>query len=142
MYEYSREVYYYETDQMAVVHHSNFVRWLEEARTRYFAEVGLPYEVTESLGVLSPITGLEIEFKTFGRFGERFTVKLCMPKYTGVRFDIEFIIINQNGDTLARGRSHHAFVSSKTYRPVSLAKVQPHLHEGMLKCIEPEFVSK
>ncbi len=136
MYEYSREVYYYETDQMAVVHHSNYIRWLEEARTRYFAEVGLPYEVTESLGILSPIIGLEIEFKAFGRFGDRFTVKLCMPKYTGVRFDIEFIIVNQNNDTLAQGKSHHAFVSSKTYRPVSLAKAQPHLHQGMLGCIE------
>ena len=138
MYEYSREVYYYETDQMAVVHHSNYVRWLEEARTRYFAEVGLPYEVTESLGVLSPITGLEIEFKAFGRFGDRFTVKLRMPKYTGVRFDIEFIIANQNGETLACGKSHHAFVSSETYRPVSLAKAQPHLHQGMLECVKIE----
>ncbi len=136
MYEYSREVYYYETDQMAVVHHSNFVRWLEEARTRYFADVGLPYEVTESLGVLSPITGLEIKFMAFGRFGGRFTVKLRMPRYTGVRFDIEFTILNQDGETLAKGESHHAFVSAETYRPVSLAKVQPRLHEGMLKQID------
>ncbi len=136
MYEYSREVYYYETDQMAVVHHSNYVRWLEEARTRYFAEVGLPYEVTESLGVLSPITALEIEFKAFGRFGDRFIVKLSMPRYTGVRFDIEFTIVNQDGETLAQGQSHHAFVSAETYRPVSRAKVQPHLHEGMKKLLD------
>ena len=29
---YKHRVHYYETDKMGIVHHSNYVRWLEEAR--------------------------------------------------------------------------------------------------------------
>ena len=32
MYNYERQVKYYETDKMGVVHHSNYIRWFEEAR--------------------------------------------------------------------------------------------------------------
>ena len=128
MFEYSRKVYYYETDTMSVVHHSNFVRWLEEARTEYFDSAGFSYAKTESLGVMSPVTGLNLQYKSFAKFGDTFTVRLKMIKYTGVRFVIEFSIINQNDTVLFEGQSSHAFVG-KDYRPVSLSKAIPELHE-------------
>ena len=136
MYEYSREVFYYETDKMAVVHHSNFIRWLEEARTKFFDDAGMPYEKTEELGVLSPVTGMSFQFKHFARFGDRFTVRLRMTKYTGVRFVISFVIVNQDGELLMEGESRHAFVSAGTYRPVPLQKALPRIHERMKLYVE------
>ena len=136
MYEYSREVFYYETDKMAVVHHSNFIRWLEEARTKYFDDAAMPYTATEAGGVLSPVTGMEFGLKHFARFGDRFTVYLKMTKYTGVRFVIRFTIVNQDGELLCEGESRHAFVSAGTYRPVSLARALPHVHERMKLYVE------
>lgn len=130
MYEYSRDVFYYETDTMRVVHHSNFIRWLEEARVYYFAAIGLPYEKTEENGVLSPIIGLEVNFKYFARFGDRFTVRLRMTKYTGTRFTVEYVVVNQNGDILIEAKSSHAFIGMN-YRPVSLAKALPDIHAVM-----------
>jgi acyl-CoA thioester hydrolase len=138
MYEYSRDVYYYETDRMDVVHHSNYLRWMEEARTKLFADLGLPYDVTESLGVLCPVVSVDLRFKMFARFGDRFTVRLRMPRYTGVRFAFAYSVTNQRGEVLAEGESSHAFIAAGTYRPVSLAKVQPRLHEGMLRAVEPD----
>ncbi len=35
MNDYIHRVQYYETDQMAVVHHSNYIRWMEEARVEF-----------------------------------------------------------------------------------------------------------
>ena len=32
---YERDAYYYETDKMSVVHHSNYIRWFEEARVNF-----------------------------------------------------------------------------------------------------------
>ena len=40
MFSYDWVVQYYETDQMAIVHHSNYIRWFESARTAYLSEVG------------------------------------------------------------------------------------------------------
>ena len=44
------EVQYYETDRMGITHHSNYVRWMEEARTFFLREIGWPYEKIEKDG--------------------------------------------------------------------------------------------
>ena len=30
--EYVHQAQYYETDQMGIIHHSNYIRWMEEAQ--------------------------------------------------------------------------------------------------------------
>jgi len=135
MYEYTRPVYYYETDKMGVVHHSNFVRWLEEARTFFFNDKDLAYVETEGMGVMSPITDISLKYKHPARYGDDFTVKLVMTKYTGVRFRVSYEIVNQDGSVLLEGESGHAFVDEKL-KPVSLARTIPERHELMKKLME------
>ena len=38
---YEHKVQYYETDKMDCVHHSNYIRWFEEARTYLMDQGGL-----------------------------------------------------------------------------------------------------
>ena len=38
---YAHKVQYYETDAMQIVHHSNYIRWMEEARLEYLSHVGV-----------------------------------------------------------------------------------------------------
>ena len=52
------EVQYYETDRMGITHHSNYVRWMEEARTFFLREIGWPYEKIEEEGIISPVIKL------------------------------------------------------------------------------------
>jgi len=139
MYEYSRAVFYYETDQMGVVHHSNYIRWVEEARTEFFDEMDLAYTVTESCGVMSPVTDINLKFKLSARFGDRFTVRLRMTQYTGVRFRIKYTVLNQNGETLVEGESGHAFINSE-HKPVSLSRKIPQRHELMKALLEKHKV--
>ena len=127
MYEYTRPVYYYETDKMGVVHHSNYVRWLEEARTFFFNDENLAYAVTESYGIMSPVTDMNLKFLHFARYGESFTVRLKMTKYTGVRFRMSYTVVNENGKVLLEAESGHAFVG-ENHKPVSLARAIPHRH--------------
>ena len=130
MYEYTRKVYYYETDKMGVVHHSNYARWLEEAREEYFIDENLAYIETESYGVQCPVTDMSMKFKRSARYGDSFTVKLEMTIYTGVRFRISYSVINQDEALLLVAETGHAFVNSD-HRPVSLARAIPHRHELM-----------
>ena len=51
MWSFKRQVNYYETDRMGVVHHSNYLRYLEEARYVWMEEMGLPYPEFEKQGV-------------------------------------------------------------------------------------------
>lgn len=137
MFEYTRDVFYYETDMMGVVHHANYIRWMEEARTKYFAHIGLSYEKLEEEGVLSPVTGLNVRFVRFSRFGDTFTVRLRLIRYTGVRFTLSFVIVNQEGTPLFEGESNHAFVG-RDYRPLSLSRAMPGAHDWLLMCVEAE----
>jgi len=135
MYEYTRPVYYYETDKMGVVHHSNYARWLEEARSFFFDDMDLAYTVTESFGIMCPVTDLSLKFKYPARYGDSFTVRLMLVKYTGVRFSMQYIVVNQNEEVLIEGHSGHAFVNSN-YKPVSLSRAIPHRHELMKKLLD------
>ena len=38
---YTHRVQYYETDQMGIVHHSNYIRWFEEARIDWMRDCGI-----------------------------------------------------------------------------------------------------
>ena len=141
MYEYTRPVHYYETDKMGVVHHSNYIRWLEEARTFYFNDANLAYYETESYGVMSPVTDVNMKFKHFIRYGDNFTVRLELVKYTGVRFRVAYSVFNQKGEMILEAESGHAFVGADL-KPVSLARAIPHRHELMQKLMQSSMISE
>ena len=44
---YEIKVNYYELDGMQIVHHSNYIRFLEESRIFYLEKIGLPYSYIE-----------------------------------------------------------------------------------------------
>ena len=130
MYEYTRAVYYYETDKMGVVHHSNYIRWLEEARTCFFDDENLSYVETERCGVLSPVTDISLKYMHPAHFGDRFIVRLRMIKYTGVRFRVSYVVVNQDDVVLLEGESGHAFIDAGL-RPVSFSRTNPERHKSM-----------
>ena len=58
MYEYERVVKYYETDQMGVVHHSNYIWWFEEARVEFMRNGGISYRAMEEEGIQIPVVSV------------------------------------------------------------------------------------
>ena len=61
-------VQYYETDQMGVTHHSNYIRWFEEARTKLFEEIGLGYKGMEE------ISSIRFSIRRLSRLGAQVRV--------------------------------------------------------------------
>ena len=53
--EYVHQAQYYETDQMGIIHHSNYIRWMEEARIAYMDEMNFPYKKLEAAGINSTV---------------------------------------------------------------------------------------
>ena len=45
-YTYYRKAQYHETDQMGIIHHSNYVKWMEEARIGYMNQMGFSYKLS------------------------------------------------------------------------------------------------
>lgn len=126
---YKRTAHYHETDQMAIVHHSNYIKWLEEARVYLMNKAGVPYSLMEAEGVLSPVLGVSIEYKRPVLFEETVYIHVEILEYTGVRFNVSYRVTNEDESVLhATGSSKHCFVS-KTLRPVSLKKKYVKMHQ-------------
>ena len=71
---YLHEVQYYETDGMRIVHHSNYIRWFEEARLAALKKDGMDYDRMEEEGIIIPVLSASCEYKMAVHYGE--TVKI------------------------------------------------------------------
>ena len=92
---------YYETDQMGIIHHSNYIRWFEEARIDYMNQIGLTYKKMEDEGIISPVLEVNCQYLNMMYFDDLATIKVSVTDYTGVRFAFKYEIYNQNNKVLA-----------------------------------------
>jgi len=68
-------VRYAETDQMGIVHHSNYIRWMEEGRSDYMRRCGLNYAQVERRGHALAVTDVHTRYYAPAHYGERVTVR-------------------------------------------------------------------
>ena len=73
---YRHTVQYYETDRMGIVHHSNYIRWMEEARVDYLAQLGWGLERLEAMGSVSPATYLDAKYKQTTTFPDVISIQV------------------------------------------------------------------
>lgn len=125
-------VNFYDTDAMAVVHHSNYIRWFEEARVDYLDAIGLPYKQMEEEGIGSPVLEMHCQYKSKVTFGETVTIRVQMKSYTGLRFSVAYEVTGEDGTLRCTGESGHCFMTMAG-RPVSIKKAKPEWHELLLQ---------
>ncbi len=125
---YSRRVYYYETDKMGIVHHSNYIRWFEEARVDLIEQAGLPFQYVEQEGIMTPVLSAECEYRLPFRFGDVFVIKAYIPEFGKVRFPVTYEVYGTDGQLHASGKTLHCFVDMQM-RPVNIKRTHPHVYE-------------
>ncbi|MBQ6326807.1 MAG: acyl-CoA thioesterase [Clostridia bacterium] len=108
---YVRSVQYYETDMMGVVHHANYLHWMEEARIDFMDQLGFPYARMEAEGVLSPVRSLACDYRHACTFGDEITIALSVASFNGVIMAIEYTMKDQRGETVCTARSEHVFLN-------------------------------
>lgn len=133
---YERKINYYETDKMGVVHHSNYIRFLEEARCKFLVDVGLPYDYIEGNGIMMPVIGVNCEYKNHVTFGDNIVIKTKIVDFTGVRYKIEYEITNKENENLViLAYTKHCFTDSNL-RPVNIKKAFPEMYEKFTEMAE------
>lgn len=124
---YAHKVQYYETDQMGVVHHSNYIRWFEEARTDVLEQAGLPYAKMEEMGVISPVLGVDCEYKSMVKYGQTVQIYVKAEVYDSIRMTLAYSIKNAEGQETTIGHSKHCFID-KEGKLMSLKRKMPEVH--------------
>ena len=126
--EYRHKVQYYETDQMGIVHHSNYIRWFEE--------MGMGYDRMEALGIGSPVLGVEADYLRMVHFGDIVSIQTRMKEYNGIKLTLEYEVTDEKtGMVHCRGLTKHCFLNEKG-RPVSLKKDYPDIHALFVEMME------
>ena len=134
--EFERGINYYELDGMNVVHHSNYIRYMEEARIHLLDEIGLPYKKIEDNGIMIPVLEVNYKYKNPARFGDTIVIKVSIAKFDGIKLEIKYEIKNKTtGKLLGIGETKHCFTNSNM-RPISLKKVNKEFYEVFEKEME------
>ena len=126
-------VRYYETDQMAVVHHSNYIRYFEIARDEMMVQLGLPIEKCEKeLGVLVPIVSVECHFRHPARMGDVLTATAEVNRVPMAKMVIKQTVYNQDGVLCAEGSVTLGFLNKETFMPVRCPEPVTELFEKFI----------
>lgn len=116
------DVRYYETDQMGIVHHSNYVRYFECGRVDLLDKCGLPIHKIEESGVMLPVISVECRYKVPARLGDRLKVVSVIDSVPMAKLHIRNEIYNQEDVLLCEGSVVLGFIDSRTRRPVRCPK--------------------
>ena len=129
-------VAYYETDQMGIVHHSNYIRWFEEARDEVVREYGIDYRQIEAQGVLMPVVNVACDYKSAAKYGDKVSV-YALPRYfNGIRLRYEYEVRGEDGSLIVTGRSEHCFIDAQSRKPLNLKKRMPQYCEILSRLVE------
>lgn len=129
---FERRINYYETDRMGVVHHSNYIRFLEEARCQMLDANGMPYSAFEEKGVMIPVLGVNCNYKLHVTFNDIIKIKSFVKEFNGVRLTMGYIVTNQKTDDLIlTGETKHCF-TDMNLKPIRLQKQIPDFYEKFI----------
>lgn len=110
---YQHFVQYYETDKMGVTHHSNYIRFMEEARLDFFKKLGFDYLEFEKMGVMSPVIGLNnIRYKRPSTVGDTIDIEVSVKAYNSIILTVHYVMKVKDAVVL-EGDSDHCFLNKE-----------------------------
>ena len=136
---YKHKVQYYETDKMGIVHHSNYIRWFEEARVDFLDQAGMGYGLMEERGLICPVVSVSCKYQGMTRFGETVRIYPRVEKFNGVRLVISYEVRDDaTGELRCTGNSSHCYLNEKG-SPVHLKKAYPEFYDLYIEAQTLEF---
>lgn len=122
-------VRYAETDQMGIVHHSNYPIWFEAGRTDFIRKAGLPYSKMEEMGLLLPLIELKCTYKGAARYEDEVVVRTSLKEmsYTRAVFIYE-VYRNNETNIITTGETHHVW-TDRSLKPLNIKKRSPDIYK-------------
>ena len=116
--EHFLDVRYYETDQMGIVHHSNYIRYFECGRNAMLKEMDIPMEKIEAGGVMMAVVAVDAKYKVPARLGDTLRIVSLIDTPPTAKVLVKTEIYNQNDQLVCTGSVTLGFIDAVTRRPV------------------------
>ena len=111
-------VEYHHTDQMGIVHHSNYVKFFEVARTEWLRAAGLTYAEMERRGVMMPIVDVAVKYRNPAVYDELISVTAFVDAMPMARMTFRYEVRGEDGREIASGSTTLGLIDSQTRRPM------------------------
>jgi acyl-CoA thioester hydrolase len=102
---------FYETDAMGIVHHANYVKYLELARVVFMDEHDRPYRDYVAMQLHFATTRVEIDYRRPLRFDDRLEVTTWIRRLRGASIHMDYRLTCQ-GQVVASASTQHAMVDA------------------------------
>lgn len=124
---YEHHAKYYETDQMGVIHHSNYIKWMEEARMDLMDQMGLSYRQMEAMEIISPVLSVSVDYRSMVHFDDTVVIVTKLTKYNGIKMEVEYEMYDkESGELRTTAHSSHCFLN-RSGHPISLKRSYPEI---------------
>lgn len=130
---YQHQVQYYETDKMQLTHHSNYIRFMEEARVDFLNQIGYGYDQMEKAGIISPVIQVTCDYKKSTTFLDIITMTLKVLEITPTKLKLGYTMTCQD-EIVCTATSTHCFLN-EAGRPIIIKKQVPKFYQ-ILKSME------
>jgi len=124
--DYSFRVMYPDTDKMGTVHHSNYAKYYETARSEMFRSIGISLKSLEEAGYMLPVTRMSFHFLKTISYDELLTVQTTLTAIKGARIWFTYKLYNEQNELINEAETELAFVEKDSWKP----------------CAAPDFVLK
>ncbi len=136
---YKRRANYYETDQMGIVHHTNYIRYFEEARLRFMNAVNCSCRALEDEGILIPVVEAYAKYHKSVKFDDDMIIHTTLTKFNGAKMEFYYeIYLEGTGELAVTGRTGHCFVTKEERTPVSIKRKFPEFFARIKQQVSAE----
>ena len=123
---YIHKVKYYECDRMGVTHHSNYVRFMEEARIDWLDRLGYGFDRMEAEGIVSPVVSISCSYRRTTTFQDEIEIEVKVAEVSPLKLTLAYEM-KTGGEIVFTAESVHCFLENG--RPVRIAERFPFLAE-------------
>ena len=125
-------------DQMGIVHHSNYIRWMEEARMDLMDQMGFSYKQMEDQEIISPVLSVQCEYKSMVRFGDTVVIETAIAGYNGIKLSVRYRMTDkETGELRTIAASEHCFLN-RSGKPISLKRSYPEIDTKFFQMMDEE----
>jgi acyl-CoA thioester hydrolase len=118
-FSYKRQIHFYETDAMAIVHHGVYVLLMEEARVEWLRQHGILAKMPLSQ-VNYPVLSLQVDYRKSITFEDEveIEVKATLDK---IRMSFDYTLKTQRfSEPVAFGKTVHVAMDMETRKPIRI----------------------
>ena len=122
-FKWSIRIYFEDTDSGGVVYHSNYLKFMERARTEWLRSLQINQaELKKKDKIMFVVANVNIDYKKAARFNDELDIKTSLDKIGASRVDLTQNIM-KNSDLYTSAKVSIACIHSETFKPKRIPKL-------------------